>query len=156
MTEVIWDSKLPFIDKPKKSIHNIWCQLGTRDLLDDGDGLFKVHTGAIWAVGVHSVKAVRHSDDLRHAGDFLIYSLRGAVHLFSIKKQAGFPTCLLLTAMFNRSAALSGTHLCAKYQHGALSNIMKCHDCVNFTEGEQVMVIRKLPRKKYAKLFDKL
>ena len=84
------------------------------------------------------------------------YSLRGAVHLFSIKKQAGFPTCLLLTAMFNRSAALSGTHLCAKYQHGALSNIMKCHDYVNFTEGEQVMVIRKLLRKKYVKLFDKL
>ena len=45
MTEVIWDSKLPFIDKPKKSIHNIWCQLGTRDLFDDGRRPFQSSYG---------------------------------------------------------------------------------------------------------------
>jgi hypothetical protein len=53
-------------------------------------------------------------------------------------------------------ALLSPFHLFTKCQHDTLSGVMVRHICVNFAEGEQVMVIRKALRKIYAKLFDKL
>ena len=74
---VIGIAELTPVHQPQEGIYHVGCQLGAGDLPDDGNHLIEVHAVAIGAVGIHRVKAIRHGDDLGHAGNFIPLQMVG-------------------------------------------------------------------------------